>query len=89
VIIIPRPRGCGRERGADEVNTSTAISGKRSAIGNLLDMLIKHGTLPNMPRPEIITNAQVELAGLEMQIDILQQRVRELEAALQAKEPQA
>ena len=52
-----------------------------SAIGKLLDMLIKHGTLPNMPVPDLIVNAQVELASLEIRTHLLERendRLREV-----------
>ena len=48
------------------MNESTAISGHRSAIGKLLDALIKHGTLPNMPIPDLIRDAQMELATYDI-----------------------
>ena len=61
--------------------TSTATLAP-SAIRNLLDKLIKHGTLPNMPVPDLIVNAQVELAALEFRIEALQgdiARLRDVE----------
>lgn len=59
--------------------TSTATQSQRSAIGKLLDLLIKHGTLPNAPTPEYITNAQAELATNEMIISTQAARISELE----------
>lgn len=51
--------------------TANTESDNHSAIGRLLDALIKHGTMPNMPVPELITDAQIELAGYELRLDLL------------------
>lgn len=64
------------------MNTVTSTK-TRSAIGYLLDMLIKHGTLPNMPIPDNITNAQVELAALELTIEIQSQTITAKDAEIE------
>ena len=56
------------------MNTSSAKpagSGQPSAIRKLLDALVKHGTMPNAHVPELILNAQVELAVYEMRLAAL------------------
>ena len=48
------------------MNTSTSTGSQQSAIGKLLDALIKYGTIPNTPVPDLIRDAQEHFISLEI-----------------------
>jgi septal ring factor EnvC (AmiA/AmiB activator) len=63
------------------------------ALTELVDMLIKHGTMPNAPMPKQLAEAKAELAALQAklnekakEISFLDSRNKKLEAVVEAAE---
>ena len=53
---------------------------QKSPLADLLENLIKHGTMPGMPIPKSIIDAQLELAEKNVTIDFMEKEINRLQA---------
>jgi two-component sensor histidine kinase len=53
---------------------------QQSPLADLLENLIKHGTMPGIPIPKSIIDAQLELAEKNVTIDFMEKEINRLQA---------